>query len=122
MVKEIAARKMVDYVIRLKKVKVLEPTDPVLVQFYNNALRRAMTLMGYEQLFRNFFDTEASIKLEQDKIELWPGYVTAIRNHEGGMMLCVETTHKVIRTRTMLEEINSIKARNIGKSKNELVS
>jgi len=112
--------KQINYVIQLKKVKVLEPTDPVLVQFYNNALRRAMALMGYEQLFRNFFDTEASIKLEQDNMELWPGYVTAIRNHDNGWMLCVETTHKVIRTRTMLEEINGIKQRNVGKSNKEM--
>jgi len=118
--KKVTEAKQIDYTIQLKKVKVLDPTDPVLVQFYNNALRRAMTLMGYEQLFRNFFDTEASIKLEQDNMELWPGYVTAIRNHDNGWMLCVETTHKVIRTRTMLEEINGIKQRNVGKSRSEV--
>lgn len=35
------------------------------------------------------------------KLELWPGYVTSIRQHEQSIMLCAEITTKVMRMDTV---------------------
>ena len=36
-------------------------------------------------------------------MEIWPGYVTSIRQHENKILMCVEITHKVLRTDTVLD-------------------
>lgn len=37
------------------------------------------------------------------KLELWPGYVTSIRQHETDILMCSEINHKVMRQETALE-------------------
>lgn len=37
------------------------------------------------------------------KLELWPGYVTSIRQHETNILMCCEINHKVMRQETALE-------------------
>lgn len=34
-------------------------------------------------------------------MEIWPGYLTSIRQHEQDILLCAEITHKVMRTDTV---------------------
>lgn len=35
------------------------------------------------------------------KVELWPGYLTSIRQHEEHILVCAEITHKVMRMETI---------------------
>ena len=37
------------------------------------------------------------------KLELWPGYVTSIRQHETNILMCCEINHKIMRQDTALE-------------------
>ena len=37
------------------------------------------------------------------RLEIWPGYVTAAHFMEGGIMLSVDTSHKVVRETSALE-------------------
>lgn len=39
--------------------------------------------------------------LPDHHIELWPGYVTSIRQHEDQILMVAEITHKVMRTDTV---------------------
>jgi len=41
------------------------------------------------------------------KLELWPGYVTSIRQHETDILMCCEINHKVMRQETALELLSS---------------
>jgi aubergine-like protein len=34
---------------------------------------------------------------------VWPGYVTAVDEYEGGIQLCCDASHRVLRTQTVLE-------------------
>ena len=43
------------------------------------------------------------------KLELWPGFVTVMRKHENSPLLCVEVTHKVIRTETVLQYLSEFR-------------
>ena len=48
---------------------------------------------------------KAAIILKQHKLEVWPGYVTSIRQHEEKVLLCCEVSSKVLRTDTVLDQI-----------------
>ncbi|XP_021946660.1 piwi-like protein Siwi [Folsomia candida] len=99
----------VAYTITIRLVGQVNPEDSMYLQFYNIVMRKTMTLINMEELGRNMYDRAAAIKFPQDRLELWPGFITAIRNHERGTLLCVEVTHKVLRTCTVLDLMRAIK-------------
>lgn len=47
--------------------------------------------------------------MPQLRVELWPGYVTSIRQHEEDIMMCVEISHKVMRKETVLDIMDTIR-------------
>lgn len=47
------------------------------------------------------------IVLPEYKLELWPGYVTSIRQHERDILMCAEITNKVMRLDTLLDILNA---------------
>ena len=69
---------------------------------------QAMEKMNLELIRRDYFDPKAAILLKQHKLELWPGYVTSIRQHEDKILLCCDISHKVLRTDTVLDQIGQI--------------
>ena len=98
-------------VITVKLVGEVHPTDPHYTQFFNIVLRQAMGQLQLEELRRNYYDAKAAVKLPQHKLEIWPGYVTSIRQHEEKMLLCCEVTCKVLRTDTVYDQIQEISKR-----------
>jgi aubergine-like protein len=56
---------------------------------------------------RNYFDPKAKVDLPEWKLELWPGYVTTMRQHEQNVLLCCETTSKIIRTDTVYVQLKA---------------
>ncbi len=79
-----------------------------------------MTLIDMEELGRHFYNRHDAIKFEEDRLELWPGIVTAIRNHESGILLCIEVTHKVLRMETVHDMIENMRTQS--RNKEEFVS
>ena len=71
-------------------------------------LNQAMEKMQLELIRRNYYDPKAAVLLKQHKLEIWPGYVTSIRQHEEQILLCCEISCKVLRTDTVLEQIEEI--------------
>lgn len=43
------------------------------------------------------------------RLELWPGYITSIRQHEEDILVCVEIAHKVMRTETIYDIMNRVR-------------
>ncbi|PSN42981.1 hypothetical protein C0J52_13213 [Blattella germanica] len=43
---------------------------------------------------RYYFDAQSRQRINEYKLELWPGYITSIRQHEQELLLCTEITHK----------------------------
>ena len=56
-----------------------------------------MRKLQLEEIRRNYFDPKAAVTLAAHKLEIWPGYVTSIRQHEEQIMLCCEVSCKVLR-------------------------
>merc|ERR1711970_991164 len=97
---------MVEIIIKL--VAEVQPTDYHYMQFFNIVPRQAMEKMQLELIRRNYYDPKAAVLLKQHKLEIWPGYVTSIRQHEEQILLCCEISCKVLRTDTVLEQIEEI--------------
>uniref|UniRef100_A0A182QY29 Uncharacterized protein n=1 Tax=Anopheles farauti TaxID=69004 RepID=A0A182QY29_9DIPT len=70
--------------------------------------RNAMRSLGLLQLGRHFFDPLAKIAVPQYGLEIYPGYVTSVRQHEQDVMMCVEITHRVMRRDTCYQMMSTI--------------
>ena len=97
---------MVQITIRL--VEEIQPTDYHYMRFFNIVLRKVMEKMKMKLVGRNYYDPTAKIELKQFKLELWPGYETSIRQHEDEVLLCCEVSHKILRTDTVLEQMQEV--------------
>ena len=39
------------------------------------------------------------------RMELWPGYVTSIHEQDGGLLMCFDASHRLLRTDTAYEQM-----------------
>ncbi|XP_055592749.1 protein aubergine-like isoform X1 [Uranotaenia lowii] len=88
------------YIIKLKKVGVLDGCNEMEFMIYNLINRKAMGGLNLQLIGRNFFDPGAKIVIPQHGLELYPGYITSIRQHEQDVLMCAEINHKVMRSET----------------------
>ena len=58
------------------------------------------------QMNKNFYDPSEAHMVPQHKLEIWPGYVTAVQEYEGGLMLNLDVSHKVLRTQTAYDLVS----------------
>jgi len=89
--------------IRIKMVKVLPPD--ACVQLYNIVFRKIMYILKMVQVGRHYYDPHRPANVPQHRLEVWPGYVTAIAQYEGGLMLLTDVSHRVLRTETVYDII-----------------
>lgn len=43
------------------------------------------------------------------RVEVWPGYITSIRQHEQDILMCAEISHKIMRSETVYDIIVRIR-------------
>jgi len=77
--------------------------DKTNTQFFNILFRRIMGKLKMKEMNRNFYDPSLAHMVPQHKLEIWPGYVTAVAEYEGGLMLNLDVSHKVLRNQTAYE-------------------
>jgi len=82
--------------------------DKTSIQFYNVLFRRIMQTLKMVQMNKNFYDPTSGHLVPQHKLEIWPGYVTAVQQYEGGVMLCCDVSHKVLRTQTAYQLLKDV--------------
>ena len=41
--------------------------------------------------------------MSHSRLEIWPGYVNTIQHYDGGLMLMLDVSHRVLRTDTVLD-------------------
>ncbi|XP_055525211.1 protein aubergine-like [Wyeomyia smithii] len=88
------------YIVKLRKVGVIDGTTEVAFQMYNLINRKAMGGLKLQMIGRNFFDPEARVCIPNSGLELYPGYETSIRQHEQDVLMCAEIKHKVMHSDT----------------------
>lgn len=76
------------------------------IQLYNVLFDRIYKELKYLRVNRKFYDPSAPQILPNKKLEVWPGYVKAVDELEGGLMLTLDVSHRVLATRTVLESMS----------------
>lgn len=73
---------------------------PEMMRLYNTQMKRNLQNIGMMQIGRNYYDKNQRKSLPKWKIEVWPGIVTAINEHDGGILMVNNIIHKVVRLGT----------------------
>ncbi|KAB0805015.1 hypothetical protein PPYR_01985 [Photinus pyralis] len=95
-----------DVRISIRLVKDVAAGDYQYLQLFNIIMRKCLSHLNLQLVGRNFFDAVAKVSIPEHHMELWPGYVTSIRQHENDILMCAEITHKVMRYDTVLQLLN----------------
>uniref|UniRef100_A0A336KW68 CSON000429 protein n=1 Tax=Culicoides sonorensis TaxID=179676 RepID=A0A336KW68_CULSO len=77
--------------------------DLGIYQLLNSIKRRAIEGLKLQLVGRNFYDAVAKIPIPNLRLEIWPGYVTSIRQHDANLLMCCELDSKVMRMETLYE-------------------
>ncbi|XP_038222567.1 piwi-like protein Ago3 [Zerene cesonia] len=76
-----------------------------MIHIYNLLFKHIMYDLELVRFGRQHFNQHAAIQIPQYKLEVWPGYVTAVDEYEGGLMLTLDSTSRVLRTQSVLSLI-----------------
>ncbi|XP_053610721.1 piwi-like protein Ago3 [Plodia interpunctella] len=76
-----------------------------MIHIYNVLFKHIMKDLQLVRFGRQHFNEHAAIQIPQYKLEVWPGYVTAVDEYEGGLMLTLDSTSRVLRTQSVLSFI-----------------
>ncbi|RWS21596.1 piwi-like protein 1, partial [Leptotrombidium deliense] len=86
-----------------------------MLRMYNTQMRRNLQHLGYALLGRYYYDKRTEVKIESyGGIGVWKGVLTAIAQHDGGILMACDPITKVVRRQTAYELLKSILAR-VGK-------
>lgn len=89
----------VSVTIIFKKKKLMKEC----IHLYNVLFERIMKILKFVRFGRKNFDPTAPKLIPQHKLEIWPGYVTAVDEYEDGVMLCLDVSHRLLCTETVLD-------------------
>lgn len=92
------------------------------VQFYNVLFNRVMRKLNMSKIGNNYYAPGGSVLVPQHKLEIWPGFITSVSYREGGLMLCVEVSHRVLRTSTCLNVMAELCQKHRGNFKDAITS
>lgn len=73
------------------------------IHLYNVLFDRVMKIMKFVRIGKKRFDPSAPKLIPQHKLEVWPGFVTAVDEYEDGVMLCLDVSHRVLCQTTVLD-------------------
>ncbi|XP_039233280.1 protein argonaute-3 isoform X2 [Drosophila yakuba] len=82
-------------------------------KLYNILFDRVMKTLNYVKLDRKHFDPLRPKIVPLAKLEVWPGYVTAVDEYKGGLMLCCDVSHRILCRKTVLEMLVDLYQQNI---------
>ncbi|XP_030382554.1 protein argonaute-3 [Scaptodrosophila lebanonensis] len=78
------------------------------IQLYNILFDRVMRTLNFVKFDRKQFDPSNPKVIPSAKLEVWPGYVTAVDEFDGGLMLCCDVSHRLLSQKTVLEMLIEI--------------
>ena len=61
--------------------------DRQVVQLYNVLFGRIFRTLKFSQHNRKYFDSQGAYNIREHNINVWPGYITAVDQYEGGLLL-----------------------------------
>ncbi|KAG8011711.1 Piwi-like protein 2 [Nibea albiflora] len=122
--------------IKIQMTKILPPSSDLCIPFYNVVLRRVMKIIGLKPVGKNHYSPENAVILGKYRLvltykdrrqliswqlhslsclsvcfcrlQVWPGYSACIKQTDGGLYLCVDVSHKVLRNDSVLDVMNML--------------
>uniref|UniRef100_A0A8C6Q7V3 Piwi-like RNA-mediated gene silencing 1 n=1 Tax=Nothobranchius furzeri TaxID=105023 RepID=A0A8C6Q7V3_NOTFU len=98
----------------------LPPTSPVCIQFYNIIFRRILRILNMQQIGRNYYNPDDPLEISQHSLTIWPGYATTILRYESSIMMCMDVSHKVLRSETVLSFMANLERKCQGQNYHEM--
>lgn len=92
------------------------------IHLYNVIFGRIMKELNLVRFGRKNFDPTAPTLIPQHKLEVWPGYVTAVDEYDDGVMLCLDVSHRVLCQTTVLELMTNAYNSNASTFKHNITS
>lgn len=77
--------------------------DYQYLQLFNLIVRKCLENLDFKLVGRNYYDPKAKLEVPDYKLEIWPGFITSIRQHERDIMMCSEISHKIMRNEKVLD-------------------
>mmetsp|Transcript_18130 Transcript_18130/g.32433 ORF Transcript_18130/g.32433 Transcript_18130/m.32433 type:complete len:775 (-) Transcript_18130:767-3091(-) len=79
--------------------------------FTNRFFKSMQARLQLSMIGRKFFNPEAAVELTRHQLTVWPGYTTAVSETETGQMVCIDVSHRVLRTNTVLSQLLDLQKR-----------
>ncbi|TRY80402.1 hypothetical protein TCAL_07749 [Tigriopus californicus] len=93
--------------------KAVDYTHSRALFWYNVLFKRVFHALKMVQMNQRSFNPRNPTELRDLKLEIWPGYATAVDEYDGGLKLVCDTVHRVLRTDTVHDLIKEIHFRNM---------
>jgi len=100
-----------------RKCEVLH-TSPQFLQIANILMKKVQVALDMKQIRDHYYNADQTIKISKHKLEVMPGFTTAISKFDGGNLLGVDIIHKILRMDTFLDAMYQMyeQMQNSGKS------
>lgn len=66
------------------------------IHFYNVLFKQIMLRLEFVQFGQKMFDPTEPKNIPHRKLTIWPGYVLACDEYDGGLMLILDTSHRIL--------------------------
>ncbi|CAG2112823.1 unnamed protein product, partial [Medioppia subpectinata] len=83
-----------------------------MMRMYNTKVRTFLRYIGYVLMGRNHYDVKSGQDLPEFKIRLLPGVVTAVGEHDAGIMMVVDSSTKFVRANNVLQLLGEARNKN----------
>ncbi|NXJ77374.1 PIWL1 protein, partial [Trogon melanurus] len=97
-----------DVKITIRLTNELPPSSPTCLQFYNIIFRRLLKMLNLQQIGRNYYNPSDPVSIPNHRLVVWPGFMSSILQYEESIMLCVDVSHKILRSETVLDFMYSL--------------
>ena len=104
-----------EYTLYVNFSKNIDNNDPETFTFYAIFFKKMMKFMTFEQVGRNCFNPKQAVTISG--IEIWPGFFSAMNNMEGGPLMQIDLTSKVIRKDSVIDTIKDYENRGYDKER-----
>lgn len=91
--------------VTFRQTRTISIDDEQMMHCFNSQLRANMEKMGLVQILRHYYDMDSLTSLESHQMQLIPGIVNSIKNCQAGLLMGLDTIHKVLHLKTVLDLI-----------------
>ncbi|CAG0912671.1 unnamed protein product [Notodromas monacha] len=94
---------------------------PRCLRWYNALFKLVQKDLDMIRVGRNFFAYSQRRSVPEYHLEVWPGFISAVHFYDEGLVLCLDISHRVLRTETVHELISSVEQSLTFKNKVEAI-